>query len=351
MEMNYIEIKREGAYVDEHIVVTAILMALAFLASGLSEGLIVQKMVYTGFVLMGGLLFYALHYYMLMHHPERFVITRRIAVLLVDIVIVTSLIALFDDYGLFLLPFYLLIVLRSGLVYGWNCFNIGVLLSGISWFFLYRYIPFWKSQVETLEMFAIAMAIVAVFFQRIILRLDEENMKLNQVLDEMSESAFSDELTGTANRKEYKETIKTYIKEKEPFCLLFIDLNKFKSINDNYGHHIGDEVLKEVVRRLDANLDEDDFLARLGGDEFVIMTKRKRIYMEKFVASLEKNVMGTHRVGSISLPIELSIGISCYPKDATTPMMLSKCADDAMYRAKKDPSRYHYFYHEIEPEL
>jgi len=81
-------------------------------------------------------------------------------------------------------------------------------------------------------------------------------------------------LTGVANRKQYKDTMMDLIHEKEPFALLFIDLNKFKAINDTHGHHVGDEVLKEVARRLSENIDDDDFLARLGGDEFVIITKR-----------------------------------------------------------------------------
>jgi len=184
-------------------------------------------------------------------------------------------------------------------------------------------------------MFGLTTMLVVIFFQRFILSLDRENMMLTETLNEVTIDASSDELTGIANRKEYKETMMELIHAHEPF------------INDTHGHHVGDEVLKEVARRLVENCEEEDFVARLGGDEFAIITKRKKMYMDKFIAKLERNVIGRHKVGSIIVPIELSIGIAYFPDDTKTAMMLGKYADEAMYAAKRDADRYHYFYNEL----
>jgi len=150
-----------------------------------------------------------------------------------------------------------------------------------------------------------------------------------------------------ANRKTYEQELKSAFKAKEFFALLFIDLNKFKNINDTYGHHIGDEVLIEVAKRLKSQMDEEDFLARLGGDEFAIISRKKKVFLPKFVKKLEKNVIGDHQIDDIKVSIELSIGISMYPDDAKSSIMLAKYADIAMYAAKKRKNCYHVFYEEL----
>jgi diguanylate cyclase (GGDEF)-like protein len=178
-------------------------------------------------------------------------------------------------------------------------------------------------------------------------RVHAQNSELTQVLSSTAKDARHDELTGVANRKVYKEEMKKALKSREFFALCFIDLNKFKVINDTHGHHIGDEVLKEVVRRLENYLGDEDFLARLGGDEFVIITRRKRVFLQKFIQRLEEAVIGKFEVEGLSVPIELSIGVSTFPDDSKTEMMLSKYADEAMYVAKKNKSTYHKFYDEL----
>jgi len=337
-----IRYRKERQYAGERTVALVVLMSASFLLSVWMKDLIVS-----GFVLLGAWFASGVYLYVIARYPDRFVTVRKVLLLGMDIAVVSFIVTIFGNNGLYALPFYLVVILRSGLAFGTNYFNLGIFFSAITWFLLFLYMSFWHEHSEILMMFALTTAIVAVFFQRIILRLDEENRLLNRTLTEVSRSAAFDELTGVANRKEYKNAIRAFIRKKEPFSLLFIDLNKFKAINDTYGHHIGDEVLKEVARRLRETIDESDFLARLGGDEFAMITERKPAYMRKFVRSIETNVIGEHRIGSIVVRIELSIGISCYPTDASTAMLLGKYADEAMYAAKKDHARYHYFYAEL----
>jgi diguanylate cyclase (GGDEF)-like protein len=240
--------------------------------------------------------------------------------------------------------------MRSGLSFGVSFFYSSLVLSGVSWIALLTYSPYWKEHSDIIISFAMTTFLIPMFYLKFISHIHEENNELAQTLNEVEYDTNYDELTGVANRKQYKEQMLNFLNEKQPFALLFIDLNKFKTINDTHGHHVGDEVLKEVARRLSDNLDDDDFIARLRGDEFVIITKRKKVYLDKFLAKLERSVIGRHKVGKIIVPIELSIGISLYPDDNHTAMMLAKFADEAMHMAKKSEDRYHYFYHEIEEE-
>jgi len=339
--------QEERKYVSDRFIGLIIFALVAFILSGQSSGEFFEKTLFTGFILLALILFSVLHYYFINTFPTKWIGFRKYLLIIADLSVLTYLIISFDETGLFFLPIYILIVMRSGLSFGVSFFYSCLGLAGVSWLALITYSSYWEAHRDVVATFAITTFLLPLFYLKFIMRVHEENHELTQTLNDVSYDANYDELTGIANRKYYKETIEELLDEKVPFALLFIDLNKFKVINDTHGHHIGDEVLKEVARRLSESIDEDDFLARLGGDEFAIITKRKKIYMEKFVARLEQVVIGRHKMGSIVVPIELSIGISFYPDDSQSIMMLSKFADEAMYHAKKAVGRYHCFYHEL----
>jgi diguanylate cyclase (GGDEF)-like protein/PAS domain S-box-containing protein len=119
-------------------------------------------------------------------------------------------------------------------------------------------------------------------------------------------------------------------------ALLFIDLDRFKNINDSLGHQAGDELLKTVSDRLRASVHEDDTVARLGGDEFVILLEgipdanSVRMIANRILERLTDSISVRGR----SLVVTASIGISLYPQDAQDPDTLLKHADAAMYQAK-----------------
>jgi diguanylate cyclase (GGDEF)-like protein/PAS domain S-box-containing protein len=118
--------------------------------------------------------------------------------------------------------------------------------------------------------------------------------------------------------------------------LLFIDLDRFKNINDSMGHQAGDELLQEVARRLQSAVHEDDTVARLGGDEFVVLVEdipdanAARRIANRIIERLADPVT----TGGRSLVVTASIGISLYPGDGHDPETLLKHADAAMYQAK-----------------
>ena len=120
--------------------------------------------------------------------------------------------------------------------------------------------------------------------------------------------------------------------------MLFIDLDRFKGINDSLGHGVGDKLLKVIAERMTSLSSHQDTVARLGGDEFVIVRERVECTdtLSFFVAHLIETVETPIAVDGEILCISCSIGISFYPDDAITPAELIKQADVAMYTAKKD---------------
>lgn len=132
------------------------------------------------------------------------------------------------------------------------------------------------------------------------------------------------------------------------FALMFLDLDKFKQINDNYGHEAGDELLRQVSARLSAAVRVADIVARLGGDEFVVL-------IEGRAASANAARVARKIAMACSLPFEIdghrlktaaSIGIALYPQDGANAQLLMKHADTAMYHAKQNPVAPVQFFHE-----
>ncbi len=153
--------------------------------------------------------------------------------------------------------------------------------------------------------------------------------------------AHFDALTGLPNRVLLFDRIAQALKEArrdgDKVAVLFIDLDRFKVINDSLGHSFGDEVLRSVARRLQAGVRESDTVGRLGGDEFLIVARQVKDpsdaaqVAEKVVAHLAS----PFTVGGQSFVVTPSVGISLFPDDADDAEGLIRCADIAMYNAKE----------------
>ena len=171
----------------------------------------------------------------------------------------------------------------------------------------------------------------------------------NHVEVELSKLANHDPLTGLPNRKYFQDFVTHSMshaqRQKQQLYLLFIDLDRFKKINDSQGHEVGDLVLKIVARRLDNLLRADDFVARLGGDEFAVLYSHPKI--SKAATNLARKIIKIisepFEVNDRSYSVGASIGISVYPDDAEDSNSLLRQADLAMYQAKSKQSGYEYF--------
>lgn len=157
----------------------------------------------------------------------------------------------------------------------------------------------------------------------------------------MQYQALHDSLTGMPNRTLFYDRLKVAMRvsdrEHKPLSILMLDLDRFKEINDTLGHHIGDQVLQEVARRLNGVLRASDTVSRFGGDEFVMLLAGAGV--DQAVGVLGK-IRGAFEIGFVVegqvLDIEVSIGVSTYPEHGDDANSLIKHADVAMYFAKNN---------------
>ncbi|MBT8087891.1 MAG: diguanylate cyclase [Gammaproteobacteria bacterium] len=155
---------------------------------------------------------------------------------------------------------------------------------------------------------------------------------------QMETIATIDPLTGILNRRGFDTSAEQRLADccdDDCGALLFIDLNGFKQINDQFGHEVGDEILRRAAKRLDKALRGDDIIGRPGGDEFVAMVPDvDDIIAENLAMRLTEALAKPYSIGGHSLDCPSSIGLAMYPKNGITLTELMKKADQAMYRAK-----------------
>lgn len=153
--------------------------------------------------------------------------------------------------------------------------------------------------------------------------------------------AHHDPLTGLANRVLFndrlEQAIKVAARNNSKFAVLFLDLDKFKPVNDRFGHKIGDKLLQSVADRLTRSVRETDTVTRLGGDEFVILLKNvtNREMVEKLLDQIIDAICSTYHIDDHDIEIDVSAGISIYPDNGTDAKTLLHHADTAMYETKE----------------
>jgi diguanylate cyclase (GGDEF)-like protein len=154
-------------------------------------------------------------------------------------------------------------------------------------------------------------------------------------------AAFFDLLTSLPNRNKLHDTLQDAIREDDgrgnPICLLLMDLNNFKEINDTLGHVRGDAVLKEVAQRLQLAVAAPDLVARLGGDEFAILLPKAN--QSTGIAEVLRRIQGALHapimIDGLPIVVEVGIGVASYPENGRDADSLLRRADIAMYAAKK----------------
>lgn len=207
-------------------------------------------------------------------------------------------------------------------------------------------------EFETIYVSHNERAIPALVYAAAIEGLQNVDLFLLQIFDltdhktreqELIRLAHFDTLTNLFNRtrlyQELNALVARFERHKIPFAILFGDIDHFKQINDGYGHHIGDYVLRVVARRLKKLLRQDDIIARLGGDEFIILLDGVNRY--EIVASIAEKILSAivkpvRLQGSQKIHINMSIGIGLFPSDGQDSATLLRNADSALYEAKNN---------------
>lgn len=207
-------------------------------------------------------------------------------------------------------------------------------------------------EIPLLTLILVMVFIIASFRANTQRELEREHAALKQALEEWQ--AFYDKLTGLPNRAllfdHLQHTFLEAVQHQLALSLLFVDLDGFKSVNDRFGHAVGDQLLVEVAKRMLSVVRDEDTIARLGGDEFTVLIKNPHSMDEAIGLAkriLEK-ILEPYQINDMSFDISASIGVSMrYPK-GDKPEDLLREADDAMYQAKSSgKSKIHVHSHNL----
>jgi len=163
--------------------------------------------------------------------------------------------------------------------------------------------------------------------------------------EEVQQIALQDALTGLPNRVSFEQSLNHGLiqakRHGRGLAVLFIDIDKFKSINDSYGHDVGDQALLMVAKRLKSLVRNEDIVSRWGGDEFVclLLEVKQEADVTHLAEKMINRIAEAYEVNGTVLSIIASIGIAIYPADGDTSDILFKNADTAMYTAKGTEKR------------
>lgn len=182
--------------------------------------------------------------------------------------------------------------------------------------------------------------------------LSEKNEQLNEAMQQMKHMAYHDVLSGLPNRRLFLDKLTVAIAEarirSHKVAVVFVDLDRFKNINDTYGHEFGDLLLKGFSRNITEALRKDDVVSRQGGDEFTLILNN--ISQEEDIIPLIRRIQAVVEqpvnVNGQDLNISMSLGIAIYPENGRTTEELMKNADIAMYHAKEQGRNNYQFFSE-----
>ncbi len=178
--------------------------------------------------------------------------------------------------------------------------------------------------------------------------------RLHSVERELEHKAYHDNLTGLYNRDAFRrllaEAVALARRDKLKLAVLFIDLDRFKSINDSFGHDAGDEALQGVAERLSASVRADDVVARLSGDEFAILIEAPQGGASVLAEKVLERFKAPFSVGGRQWHLGCSIGVAEFPGNGDDPDRLLACADTAMLHAKASGRNASRVYHDAMEE-
>jgi diguanylate cyclase (GGDEF)-like protein len=187
----------------------------------------------------------------------------------------------------------------------------------------------------------IAVGLAAATLSVVGVRMALSVRALRALTQERQRLSVTDHLTGLGNRRHLFDVLEAFFAEEavadtpRSLALLYVDLERFKRVNDTFGHPAGDELLRQLAARLAHSLEPTDLVARIGGDEFgVVLTDADAAHATRVAQRLAASLERPFALEAVRARLAANIGIALAPADAGDPAGLISCADAAMYRAK-----------------
>lgn len=169
----------------------------------------------------------------------------------------------------------------------------------------------------------------------------ENITELKKARDELQHMAFHDVLTGLPNRSLFSDRMRQALAHAKRsgtmLAVIYLDLDKFKPVNDSYGHAVGDQLLIEVAARFKDDLRSEDSISRFGGDEFALLLPglKSEAELHELLNRLLQHIAVPYSLMGQSIEISMSMGVTVYPQDNAEPDILLRHADEALYEAKR----------------
>lgn len=269
-------------------------------------------------------------------------IATRLSGIVLDICAVSYLISLLHEPGYLLLPIYLWVIVGNGLRYGFGYLLVSTVLSVPSLVWVFTVGHTWEHSLYMASGWLLALLVLPVYFGVLLMRLKKQASELENLSQRMETLAKHDTLTALPNRSAFYEQIKNEMARADArgqaFAMAFVDLDGFKVVNDNYGHDVGDAVIKSASTRISESVRTDDFVARLGGDEFVVILSCQNANKDNVSKAAKKILVALavpFEAGSHAITLSASIGVAFYPRDGKDLESLLRCADGEMYNVKR----------------
>lgn len=235
---------------------------------------------------------------------------------------------------------------HGGYLAVWHVVKVGI---PIGWVRVEIWSEHYQKEMDAMQrnvwMLAMVVAVLGslmlwIAVRQTYLRMQKREAEVADKTEFLENKAFHDELTGLPNRglmcDRLAQAILRSTRTQQILAVCFVDLDRFKPVNDNYGHRIGDHVLVEVAQRLRSAIRAGDTVARIGGDEFLVLLTEleSELDAEQAVARVALALNGPFEVDGKRIGIQASIGYALFPDDSEDQERLVNLADQAMYRIK-----------------
>jgi len=266
---------------------------------------------------------------------------RRRLVALSDLGAVSLCIHITSDWGSVFFFAYLWVIVGNGMRFGSRALIESTLIGLTFFLIVIAKTQYWIDNPHVAGGLLIGLVLLPSYFLILINRLSKVSHRLSEELTSANRAATHDSLSGLSNRAYYFQRLEDKIHEakryNEKFIVMYIDLDGFKEINDNWGHNYGDIIIQTVSRRIQSSVRKSDVVARLGGDEFALVLHAvdDTLNISRFTRRLISNIAEQVIVNGNTLRVTASIGISQFPVDGDNAEQLINSADQSMYVSKK----------------